>query len=226
MDGEEKALLWKIAILSFVVGIAGAVIGGLFTFYGSYWAWDQQQNALNEQQILERHNIAQAIYIDISKIESNFNYSLSHMALYENNTNQLEDPGSFKATTIQYYDDNGLYYVFRHDISGFNSTVSKDIFDFYNLVEDIERKRGMILAIFEKHMRGENITQFDVIMAHRYSKGIFETKMPYCINLAERIKKELIQNYNVEDISPQYIVIDSDPQTFYLMDGQAQVHTF
>jgi len=226
MDKAEKTHQWKMTVLVVVGALFAALIGGLFSLLGSYYVLDQQQKVMNQQQTEEQQNIAQALYTDISKIESNFNYSLSHIALNENNTSKLEGPNSFRTTTIQYYDDKGLYYDFRHDISGFDSITSKDIFNFYGIVEDIERKRGRVLTIVEKHLRGEEINQFDIILAHRYSKGIYETKMPYSITLAEKIKNELTQKYNAKSMPPQYIVIDSQPQTFYLMDGQMQVYTF
>ena len=194
---------------------------------GSYIVLDQQQNELKEQQMMEQCNTAQAIYIDVSDIENKFNHSMSRFPLdLVNNTNPLDKPNSFMYTTIQYYSNNGLYYTFNKDISRFDSDTSTDLYGFYSIVEDIENKRKNILAIVEKSLKHENITQYDIIMAHEFSKGIYEKKMPYCIALAEKIKQELIQKYNVKIASIPEIIINQQPETFNLQGGQIQVSTF
>jgi len=227
MDQVEASHQWKIATFAVIGGIIGALIGGAATFYGSYWAWNQQQETLNQQEIEEQCNIAVAIYIDISSIENKFNYSINRFSLEMiNNTNPLDNPNYIMTTTIQYYDDNGLYYVFGKDISRFDSDTSTDLYEFYSVVEDIENKRKIILAIAGKYLHDENITQYDIITAHEFSKGIYEKKIPYCITLAEKIKKELRQKYNVKIASSPETTINRQSETYNLKGGKMQVSPF
>jgi hypothetical protein len=220
MDREEATLLWKIAILSFVVGIAGAAIGGLFTFYGSYWAWNQQQQALNQEQIIEQKNIAHAIYIDVSNIEERFNRSMIALPIYlNNNTSKWNDPNFILSWSTQYYSDCGLFYVFNKDISRFDIVTSEDLYEFYNEVADIENKREFISRTMDKIQHGEPVAQYDLVTAHDYTEALFGTKIPYSIKQAEKIKQEIRQKYHVKIESPPMIIYDNQPGTFILQNG-------
>jgi len=195
VDSEEKSLLWKIAILSFVVGIAGAVVGGLFTFYGSYWAWNQQQQALNEQKLLEQQNIALALYIDVSSIEDKLNSSM-HTMLSDthNNISKLDDPNYVYYTNARFNSINWIYTTFGKEISGFDSITSAELYDFYENVAEIDDYMQFLHQIGQS---GEQISQMDFAEAHTYTKGLFGIKIPDCIQEAEKIKQALRQKYHL-----------------------------
>lgn len=213
MDKEESALAWKIAVLSFVFGIIGACIGGVCTFYGSYWSWNQQQKTLEQQQIMEQQNIAHAIYVDILKIELNLNDSMVNGSY---NISKLDNISYVAAYGQPYYNNNWLYSVFGEDIARFDSTTSEDIYNFYGEVVDIEKRRDFIFKIVEKQLHLEKIMPIDLILAHEYSKSLYTMMIPDCILQAEKIKRELRLKYNVKVESIPMIQYSTDPKVIDL----------
>lgn len=201
-----------------MAGIIGALIGGSATFISVFIAFSLQQQGLEQQQLTEQQNIANAAYIDVSGIENRFNRAISRF-----NASELKEPNSFEFTTIQFYRDDGLYYILGKDLSRLNRTLSADLYKFYNQVVEIENKRAVISSIIEKQIRGENITQYDVIIAHTFSKGVYEERIPHCIKLAEKIKRELNEEYDINYTSPPATMLDNQTETFYLQGGQIHV---
>lgn len=113
----------------------GAIIGGIFTFWGSYYVWDQQQKAVEQQQIMEQRNIARALYMEISRRESLLNSSVSVPPTKDD----LNNPNFTAGFDIHIY-NNGLYFIFNKEISRFDANTSMSIFDFYNHIIDLESK--------------------------------------------------------------------------------------
>ena len=198
--------------------ILGALASGIVT-YTITWKLS------HDEYITEQQNIANALYIDVSNVEDKFNRSMNDLLLYYNNSSELDDPNSFMYTTAQYYSNNGLYYVFCKDIAGFDSDTSNDLYAFYNIVVDIENDKEVAGSIVEKYLRGENITQYDVMMVHQYTRGVYLVEMPYCIMLAEKIKQELRQTYNAKATSLPTVVINNTPRSFNLQGGKIRVST-
>lgn len=191
MNRAEVSLQWKIAALGFI----GALIGGGATLIATYWVLDQQQKVLNQQQIIEQHNIARALYIDISMIEDRLNSSL---ALSPINKSSLDDPEFFESSNIQFYSKDGLYYVFNKDISRFDSATSADLYIFYNDIIEMEDGRDFINIYAEKYLLNESLSFYDRFLAHSYTENLYKFRMRDNVMKAEKLKQELKQKYHAD----------------------------
>jgi len=212
MDRAEETHQWKITSFAVIGALIAALVGGFFTLLGTYIVLDQQQTAMNQQEIEEQQNIAHALYYDISSVENLFNYSLNHSA---------SKPNSIHVLDFHYYDNNGLYYVFSKDISGFDSETSKDLYDFYGFVLGIESEQEDLLAITQKRLNAGNVSDYEFI----HAQGIIKTlcaAMPDGIKRAEKVKKDLRQKYHVNITVPQTIISYYPPQTYILQCGSVE----
>jgi hypothetical protein len=199
MDRADEVHQWKITKFMVIGALIAAIIGGGFSLYGTIITLNQQQKALDEQKLVEQQNIAHALYIEVSSIEEEFNSSIS--ILPSDVRNRLEEPDYVWSTNLQYHNTNSLYNVFSKDISNFNATTSQDLYEFYSLVIDIENKRETVYGITEKYLHNVTLTSDDVIQAHSYTRALIITEIPYCIKLAEKIKRELRQKYDIKNVS-------------------------
>lgn len=190
-----------------VIGIAlGALATGVVEWKLSHDQFETEQK-----------NIAQALYVDISNTKDILD---SSNRSFSNNTNMLDNPSMGIFDSRQYYNNNGLYYIFGRDISRLNSETSVDIYDFYTEVTRVENMNKYISKIVEKRESGENISQYEIAMVHIYSKGLHEVMIPYCIGLANKSLQDLRRNYDIELTSSPAIKIKySPPETFNLPTG-------
>jgi hypothetical protein len=209
MGKEEQKHEWSLAKFGAVTLIIGTLLGGVIGVGGSWYIWHLQQDVANEQKLLEKQNIANAIYIDVSNIETILNDSIENTNYTINDQN---NPNHASAYLEPYYNNNWLYPFFGRDIAGFDSNTSADLYDFYNYIVDIENRRQFVLAVMEKQARDENLTQYEVARAHQYSNSIYMLMIPDCISLAEKIKRELRLKYNVKEESSIQIVHNPYPQ--------------
>jgi len=192
--------------------IVGVIFGALATGIVTWKLSHDEKEA-------ELRNIAQALYTDVSTIEDSLNADMRGF-----NQSELSDQNSYKFTTNQYY-NNGLYSVFSKDIMRFDSNISADLYDFYSIVIDNENKRQVISDVVYKYDHEENITEYDILLIHKFSEFLYEDKIPVSIVLAEKIKKELAETYDARRASSVKTVFAHQPETFYLRGGQMHVST-
>ncbi len=204
MDQEEKKLIISVAIISSATAILASVIGGFIGGYlslqGSYWSWDQQQDAANQQKALERQNISLALYYDISDIEERLNISMRNALLdMRNNISKLEDP-NYIYYSGDYYNVNWIYDVFGKDVSGFDSITATELYIFYKQVSEINYHIQYLDQFYAKAQHPETLSPIDIAKAHTYTKGLYGIEIPESIKLAEIIKQRLREKYNVSII--------------------------
>lgn len=172
--------------------IVGALLGGLVQYIvTSELSYEQYQK--------EQHNIARALYVDISHTENNLKADINQLSdVTNNNPNALNNPGFFMISQGTVYGKDGLYYVFSKDISGFDSNISRDLYDFYSNVITIETETEFLGSLPDKYGNVTNVSGPDLRTAHRYTADLFKTNIPICINQAENLKKELNQIYKID----------------------------
>jgi len=192
MKKEEKSHQWNLAYFGLVAVVLGAIIG----FGSSWFIWHLQQNALDEQKMLERHNIAVALCFDVSDIEDKFNSTMNDFLVSNNGTKVLDDPTFFYFTNTRYYSINWIYNVFGKDISGFDGVTSADLYAFYRDVAEIDDYTQFVYQIGGRVALGEKVSPMDIATAHIFTKGLFTERIPDSILLAEKIKQELTQKYH------------------------------
>jgi hypothetical protein len=177
MGKEGKSQEWELAYFGFRALVIGTLLGGIIGFGSSWCIWHLQQNVLEEQKLLERHNIANALYVDISDIERKYNSSLYLFSLHiNNNTSILNNPNFVYWRAGQDYGSNWIYNVFGRDISGFDEVTSAMLYDFYKNAAEIDDYSHFIYQAAAANERRENITQFDIALAHIYTKALYEYK--------------------------------------------------
>jgi len=184
--------------------LLGVIIGG----------W-QANDTYQQQQKDELKNIAQALYYDVSGIEDIFNYSLNHSASKPNYIHVLD---------FQYYDNNGLYYVFDKDISRFDTETSNDLYDFYSFVISVESAQEDLLAITQKRLNEGNVTDYEFIQANDIMRTL-HAAIPDGIKRANKVKKELRQKYHVNTTVPPTITSYYPSQTYRLQGGSVELTT-
>ena len=189
--------------------IIGVILGALASGIVQ-WKVSQDENEA------ELRNIAQALYIDVSGVEDAFNYSLSHSASKPNYIHVLDD--------FHYYDNNGLYYAFVKDVSGFDSEISADIYEFYAFVIAVENMQENLLAITNKRLDEGNVTDYDFICANKIMKTLCAA-MPDGIKKANNVKRELRERYPLNTTVPPTITLYSTPQTYILQGGSVELST-
>ena len=91
--------------------------------------WHLQEDAANEQKLLEQHNIATALYYDVSTIENKFNSSMQGFSSFtKNDTRVFNDPYFMYYATDKYYSINWNY----------NTVVSKFLAATANFINRIQ----------------------------------------------------------------------------------------
>ncbi len=156
----------------------------------------------HDEEDVELRNVAQALYIDISSVEETYNYSLNHTSI---------DKNHITVNNVHYYDDNGLYFIFNKDISKFDSETSKDLYDFYSFVLDVENKQEELLAINEKLLRKENLTDSFAIT------DVIDTEIASTL-----IKQDLADNFDIIDAGTVQTVVKTIADAFNLVDSVAR----
>lgn len=185
MDGSNRKE-YLVAIL----GLIGAILGGILAYYGSYTLWQ-------EQQISEEHNVAQAMYIDILEISDRFNSSLVYLDLSTTDKRKSGDMSSYIFyDPIPYYSNNGLYFTYSKEISKFDSNLSRDLIEYYTTVMDIEYKRQYINDHYSKTFDYENLTMEEKKRITIYNQNI-PAEIVYSQSQANKIKHELNKKYNL-----------------------------
>lgn len=201
MDKAEETYQWKITIFAVVGALIAALIGGAFSLYATYIVLDQQQNASNEQQIIEQHNVAQALYYDISRTENGTIEFLEGLGSKNGNETIINVTDSVSSGVIfdiktPIYRDNGLYFVFQKDISEFDSNLSANIYIYYSKLLSAELGRQHIHEAASEDPTGRNWTSNEIADSRIYS-----TKMLFdlidSITLAEYSKAELKARYKL-----------------------------
>jgi hypothetical protein len=179
-----------------IVGLLGALIGGGLAFHGSYYALSQQQEAESQLRIAELQDVALALYFDISKIEKEYNNT---MYIFSSNAemSDLDIPDFIYWTDNRFFSSDWIYNIFGKDISEFDNIISIELYDFYKNDAEINGYSRFIYQINQAYRAGEKISPFDKALAHLYTKALFEVKLPEGILLAEKIKRNLRQKYNV-----------------------------
>lgn len=205
---KESELLSKEIKLLIIGAVLGALTSGIITYTITWKLSHDEKEA-------ELQNIAQALYYDISSIEDFFNYSLNNSASKSNYVHVID---------AHYYDDNGLYYVFCKDISGFDSETSQDLYDFYSFVLGIENEQEDLLAITQKRLNEGNVTDYEFIHAHNIMRTL-RAAMPDGIKRANKVKKELRQKYHVNTTMPPTVISYYPPQTHILQGGSVELTT-
>ena len=127
---------WQNVVFGSLPWIVGALIGGFCAFYGPYYIWNQQQKR-------ELKNIANAFIIDLERVYN------SNYAWYNMYKNKRYPPG-FDENSIMppdnaFYDANGLYFIFKHDIPMFKYNLSSQIYTFYSMLLNVESERQFVI---------------------------------------------------------------------------------
>jgi hypothetical protein len=180
---------------------------------GAFASGIVQWKISHDEKEAELRNIAQALYYDVSGIEDLFNYSLNNSASKPNYIHVLDS---------HYYDKDGLYYVFEKDISNFDSETSKDLYDFYGFVMSIESEQEELLSITQKRLNEGNVTDYEFINAYNIMRTL-RAAMPDGIKRADKVKKELRQNYDANITMPPTIISYYLPQIYKLQGGSVEL---
>lgn len=129
---------------------------------------------------------------------------------------RFDDPKFILAYDSQIYRSTSLYNVFSNDIPNFDPITSEDLYEFYSDVIYIENKRDFVYSISMKSQQVQ-VTPLEALQAHSFTRDLYMTSIPYCIKLAEKIKRELMEKYNTENYmttTPQRL-----QKTFNLENG-------
>ena len=126
--------------LPFFSAIAGALVGGVCTYLGSFGLSEQQRKN-------ELKNVAKAIDIDLERI---YKWNWSWYILFKDKNVLLEfdqkntelKKRTFPITEL--YNPDGIYFIFNHDIAMFGYELSSQIYTFYRLLLEAESARQYV----------------------------------------------------------------------------------
>ena len=113
--------------------LLSAVIGGVIGFLSSYFMWNAQLKR-------DKKNIALGFYMEISSLEKT-------LKLYADVFDGVTPPPpQFKPddpvdVPDSFYTNDGLFFVFRKEMSSFNRDLSKSLFEFYTYLLTAEKNR-------------------------------------------------------------------------------------
>jgi hypothetical protein len=139
MNLADISLQWDLAKFGFCAAIIGAIIGGIITSGGSYYLWRQQRKH-------ELKNIARAIDIDLEyvyKLNKNWYDYLKKMPGLLEADLDTENQRLF-CPRYKFYNDNGAYFIFNHDIAKFEYELSSKIYIFYSRLLSAESERQLV----------------------------------------------------------------------------------
>jgi hypothetical protein len=180
--------------------IVGIVLGGVVT-YGFTWC------SLQEQRGLEQHNVAQALYIDISDISDRFNNTILqyNKGMAEKGKEEKLEPYII-IDPRPYYSDDGLYFTYSTEIYKLNSNISRDLYSYYRTVNDIEYKRQYIYDHEIRELNGEILSPIEKEYINQYSE-ILPNEINISVNDSIYLKKQLKEIYKLNiDIPPHYTI--------------------
>ena len=106
-------------ILKLLPPILGAIVGGAIGLTSSYLMW-RKQDRFNKQ------NIAQALYLEISRLEEHLKKLLEHDSV---------------VIALPIYSRERLFFIFNKEISFLDPKLSPKIFDFYGWLNRAENIR-------------------------------------------------------------------------------------
>ena len=110
--------------------LLSVVIGGVIGLFSSYFMWKTQIK-------YDKKNITRGFYLEISSLETRLKLFAD---VFSGVTPQhkTDDP-----VEIPYplYADDGLFFVFRKEMSSFSSDLSKSLFEFYTYLLTAEKDR-------------------------------------------------------------------------------------
>lgn len=136
MNNTEKTTLIT-SVLALIIS-ASAIVA---TLYGVHTSIDNTNHLYQVQQLDEQKNIAKAIDIDIESIYNSqgfqdyyMTYNNSHYNYSEGYNKHYSDSGDLMPliSSPMYNMNSSLYFVFDHDISQFNYTLSSELYNLYN----------------------------------------------------------------------------------------------
>lgn len=124
---------WESVIFGSLPWIIGALIGGFCAFSGPYYLWRQQQTK-------ELKTLANAFIIDLERVYN------SNFATYFNykEKNDIKCGNGYITQDKPFYDGNGTYFLFAHDIYKFDYELSSKILTFYDDLLSAESSRKFI----------------------------------------------------------------------------------
>jgi hypothetical protein len=133
-----------IAVIGALGAILGAIVGGLLSYLGSLRAYKNQLK--NEQK-----NIANAILLDLQKIEKSPTFFTAHKLYHEStyiiNSYVYPDQKTHVPLDNLYDKDTGLYFYYIQDVTRLNSKLASDIYAFYNNLIAAENHRLFIQQV-------------------------------------------------------------------------------
>lgn len=146
--------------LEYTSAIVGAVVGAIITSLFAFALW---YCGVYYQETKEKHEIAQALCSDISSI--NDSLVLNANFYRAQGTRELVNlPEEYLDLIIvpdlqPIYPQDGLYYLYKKDITKFDRELSESIFAFYNDLIGAENDRIHLIALKESG-KTDNNTNF------------------------------------------------------------------
>lgn len=174
---------WKVIVFS---AILGSVVGGAATFLGSYILDQQQQD-------LESHAVAQAMYIDVYATSEILNLSLAH---YESGINLSSNNRSVFYDVNPYYRNNGIYFAYLPEIYKLDTNTSADIYSYYTGVLYLEQERQYIVDHYTNKTDYKNLQPTELTYIGSYTI-LMPSQISSTLAQGEKVKKELKEKYNI-----------------------------
>ena len=106
--------------------IVGVAVGAIIGFASSYFMWKVQIKH-------NRKTVAKGFYLEISSLEEHIE---RFARLFD-----APGPGAGLVEIKQPFYSDGLFFVFRKEIFGFNQDLSEGLFEFYNCLLTADKNR-------------------------------------------------------------------------------------
>lgn len=171
-----------------VLVLVGACIGG-------YWSYRGSQDAIRNQLLNERKNIAKALDIDLKTIYESPNFSFYYNSFKNDKTDDINVIFPKLRTEFDglYNEKVGLYFVFNHDIAKFDHNLSSEIYKFYNNLLQAEECRDYISEYrYSEHV--DIVTQINL----RYN--FMKNFIMECDDKIPEIRENLKEVYDSESL--------------------------
>jgi hypothetical protein len=183
--------------------MALVILGGLVASFGTIGVnWISSAS--------EEHNVAQALYFDISMTTDHlrytyvvFNDSVDYKLSHKTNDDGVFAPIIYDH--VPYYTNNGAYFVFMKDIPKLDIDLSNDINQYYQSVLDVEYKRQYISNKLSNPYKTENFSNEDYenLSVFAYSMNV---EMGEAVTLGDKVKNELADKYQLNTSLPEYFI--------------------
>jgi hypothetical protein len=188
-----SSINWKSKNVEVVVNILAILATICAALFGAYLGSLNAQNLLKEQNNAEQQNVANALYIEISTLQSE-GVKLDIIQQYKDDI--AHNKFTINAPDVPFYSDKGLYYSLQPEIASFNPLLSSQLYSFYNNIINADYFRNNVIEDLNTINRNSSTEMYTPPQYDFNESEIEHINNLFPWNNDEQVRLLVLQYYN------------------------------